>query len=333
MVVWDCGELLVEAPDDRVSAWSTDPRAGVPGLPVSGTRRPRPGLPAHGCRRSHRLFHRRSGGQRNATIRDRTTRRGRGKLELDPTVVRKARSLARKAGRPIVSLAKTHTTVSVERAALRLAGLSGADADGEPWVNHLVDAVREDVGLEHGVAVPVWHALTSGGYPDLLSLAQKAAAGSVTFALPEGRDATRARAASKRAVAVGMRTIDVEPTSAQSNRQEARRPTQAMDLSDRRDRRHLRRHPAGASGCSRGRDRGRCHPFDRSVAARLRSRGPTREGYAGTYATQENFRLMRAALDDVSRKSWGATSGSTNYSLRPLHARDRHTGRRSSAST
>ena len=29
--------------------------------------------------------------------------------------------------------------------------------------------------------------------------------------------------------------------------------------------------------------------------------GATREGYAGTYATQENFRLMRAALDDVSR--------------------------------
>jgi beta-lysine 5,6-aminomutase alpha subunit len=28
--------------------------------------------------------------------------------------------------------------------------------------------------------------------------------------------------------------------------------------------------------------------------------GATREGYAGTYATQENFRLMRAALDEVS---------------------------------
>src|SRR5207245_9223307 len=28
--------------------------------------------------------------------------------------------------------------------------------------------------------------------------------------------------------------------------------------------------------------------------------GATREGFAGTYATQENFRLMRAALDSVS---------------------------------
>ncbi|MBA3745794.1 lysine 5,6-aminomutase subunit alpha, partial [Sporichthya sp.] len=30
--------------------------------------------------------------------------------------------------------------------------------------------------------------------------------------------------------------------------------------------------------------------------------GATREGYAGTYATQQNFRLMRAALDEVSHE-------------------------------
>ncbi|HYN75500.1 MAG TPA: lysine 5,6-aminomutase subunit alpha, partial [Candidatus Limnocylindria bacterium] len=68
-------------------------------------------------------------------------------LTLDPVVVRKARALARKAGRPVVKIAQTHTTVSVERAGLRLAGLSGADVEGIPWVNRLVDAVREEVGL------------------------------------------------------------------------------------------------------------------------------------------------------------------------------------------
>ena len=57
------------------------------------------------------------------TARARRTR-GRPKLDLDPATVRRARSLARSAGRPIVRLAKTHTTVSVERAVLRLAGLS-----------------------------------------------------------------------------------------------------------------------------------------------------------------------------------------------------------------
>ena len=102
------------------------------------------------------------------------------KLDLDPVTVRKARSLARKAGRPIVNLAKQHTTVSVERAVLRLAGLTGADSDGTPWVNRLADTVRADVGLEHGLALPVWDALVRGEAEDLSVLAQKAASGSVT---------------------------------------------------------------------------------------------------------------------------------------------------------
>src|SRR3954453_11563865 len=33
VAVWECGDLIVETPDTRVAAWSTDPRAGVPGLP------------------------------------------------------------------------------------------------------------------------------------------------------------------------------------------------------------------------------------------------------------------------------------------------------------
>src|SRR5438270_13139296 len=110
-----------------------------------------------------------------------------GKLNLDPAAVRRARRLAARAGRPVVELARTHTTVSVERAVLRLAGITGADPDGIPWVNRLVDAVVADVGLEHGVALPVFHALVASGAHDLTLLAQKAAAGSVRFVLPAGR--------------------------------------------------------------------------------------------------------------------------------------------------
>lgn len=42
--VWDVAEddLVVQTPDDRVAAWSTDPRAGVPGLPDLGDGRPVP---------------------------------------------------------------------------------------------------------------------------------------------------------------------------------------------------------------------------------------------------------------------------------------------------
>ena len=63
----------------------------------------------------------------------------------------------------MVDLARRHTTVSVERAVLRLAGLTGADPDGIPWVNRLVDASSAELGLGHGVAVPVFHALRPAG--------------------------------------------------------------------------------------------------------------------------------------------------------------------------
>ena len=46
------------------------------------------------------------------------------RLNLDPQLVRRARELAAQAGAPVVELARTHTTVAVERAVLRLAGVA-----------------------------------------------------------------------------------------------------------------------------------------------------------------------------------------------------------------
>jgi beta-lysine 5,6-aminomutase alpha subunit len=240
------------------------------------------------------------------------SRRRSTKLELDPLVVRKARSLARKAGKPIVKLATTHTTVSVERAVLRLAGLQGADPDGEPWVNHLVDAVRGDVGLEHGIAVPVWHALRSGEYEDLTALAQKAAAGSVIFTLPDKRELVRARSAARKATEAGLRRID------RNRRERDRLITKYGDppkpwiylivaTGD-----IYEDMPQAQAAAREGAD----------IVAVIRStgqslidfvpEGATREGYAGTYATQENFRLMRSALDEVSAEL-GRYVRLTNY--------------------
>ncbi|MDQ2782642.1 MAG: lysine 2,3-aminomutase, partial [Actinomycetota bacterium] len=129
-------------------------------------------------------------------------------LDLDSATVRRARTLARQAGRPVVEIARRHTTVSVERATLRLAGLAGADHEGIPWVNHLVDAVRGQVGLEHGVTTPVWDALRRGEADDLLTLAQKTASGSATFRLPTGRDLSSARRTARVEVSRGIRAID-----------------------------------------------------------------------------------------------------------------------------
>jgi len=239
------------------------------------------------------------------------------RLGLDPASVATARELAARVGAPIVDLARRHTTVAVERATLRLAGLGGADPDGTPWVNHLVDEVRSglaaDGGLAHGVSLPVWDALVRGEADDLATLAEKATAGSVRFRVPEGRAAEDAGRAARAAVARGIATID------------ARRRTRERMVAEIGDAPRTpwiylivatgdiyEDIPQAQAAARAGAD----------VIAVIRStgqslldyvpEGATREGFAGTYATQENFRLMRAALDETSREL-GRYVRLTNY--------------------
>jgi beta-lysine 5,6-aminomutase alpha subunit len=224
------------------------------------------------------------------------------KLNLDQGAVLLARELARRAGEPVTQLALTHTTVSIERAVLRLGGLDGADSGGMPWANRVTDAVRASVGLEHGVALPVWDALNAGGYPDLRTLAEAAAAGKAGFRVPVGREAAAARELAARAVSAGVSALD---------RQRARRARLTADLADApfpwvyltvgggdADQAVAQAQAAARDGAD--------------VIAVIRSTGPALLDYVpagvagpgreGGYATGESFRTMRAALDLTSRE-------------------------------
>ncbi|MFF4234244.1 lysine 5,6-aminomutase subunit alpha [Actinomadura geliboluensis] len=240
-----------------------------------------------------------------------------GKLDLDPEAVRTARRLAARAAEPIIEMARSHTTVSVERALLRLAGLAGADDGGRPWANHLADAVRDQVGLEHGLALPVWDALLSGPHGSLRDLAQAAAAGRVSFRLPSGTDADHARKAAAEAVRGGIARID-------RRRAERDRLLAELPAPDSADPPQPLVYLIVATGDiyedipqaqAAAREGADVVAVIRSTGQSLLDfvpEGATREGYAGTYATRENFRLMRAALDDVSREL-GRYVRLTNY--------------------
>jgi beta-lysine 5,6-aminomutase alpha subunit len=233
-------------------------------------------------------------------------------LGLDPAMVAQARELARRAGQPIVELARTHTTVSVERAVLRLAGLDGADDEGMPWVNRLADAVRESAGLEHGIALPAWDALLAGNYPSLAALAAAAAAGTVKFRIPEGRDAAAATGAARAALAAGFARIDARRAERDAMISAAGDPPKPWIYLIVATGDIYEDIPQAQAAAREGAD----------VIAVIRStgqslldyvpEGATREGYAGTYATRENFRLMRAALDETSREL-GRYVRLTNY--------------------
>ena len=230
-----------------------------------------------------------------------------GKLDLDPATVARPGRWPARSGRPIVRIAQQHTTVSVERATLRLAGLEGADAEGTPWVNRLIDVVRADVGLEHGVALPVWDALLPrrGRRPARRS-PRRPRAGSVRFRMPEGRDAharahgrPRARSApassGSTARRVGARAADRKRSATHPRKPWIYLIVATGDIYE--------DIPQAQAAAREGAD----------VIAVIRStgqslldyvpEGATREGFAGTYATQENFRLMRAALDESQQRA------------------------------
>ena len=248
------------------------------------------------------------------------------RLTLDPAAVAAARELARRAGQPIVDMARTHTTVSVERAVLRLAGLRGADADGMPWVNRLADAVRESVGLEHGVALPVFDAMLEGGHPDLASLAVAAARGTTLFAYPLGNQgAGRPRRRGRRADG-GHRPHRRPAGRARAADRPDRAAAHAVDLPDRGHRRHPRGHPAGPGRGAGGRRRHRGDQVHRAVAAGLRARGGDQGGLRG------HLRDPGELPADAGRAGRGVLRAgplrpADQLRLGPVHARDRGAGR------
>ncbi len=221
--------------------------------------------------------------------------------------------MAAEVGGPIVDLARRHTTVSVERATLRLAGLTGADPDGTPWVNHMVDAVAADVGLEHGVCLPVWAALageasrvsgTSPGGPQRGRCGSSCPRGP----LPPGRGRPRPRQCG--AAWIWSRRDEASGSGWSTELGDApRKPWIYLIVATGDIDEDI---PQAQAAARAGAD----------VIAVIRStgqslldfvpEGATHEGFAGTYATQENFRLMRAALDETSSEL-GRYVRLTNY--------------------
>ena len=232
-------------------------------------------------------------------------------------------SWPRRAAQPVVDLAHRHTTVSVERAVLRLAGLTGTDPvtgegrteDRVPWVNRVVDAVRDQVGLESrawrcrsGTPSPPGRRRTCTPWPSRSAPAPArfdAADRRGRRAGPRGRPRRGRRRASPGSTPTARRREELVATHGDP----PRRPWIYLIVATGDIYEDI---PQAQAAARAGAD----------VIAVIRStgqslldyvpEGATRTGYAGTYATQENFRLMRAALDDVSAEL-GRYVRLTNY--------------------
>ena len=231
------------------------------------------------------------------------------RLNLPKERIDRARELASRIVAPVQEFIDAHTTVTVERATLRLAGADGADADGVPVPNLVVD--RLSGRLEEG-ALRWWvNALLRTG-EDAAGLSRKVASGLDVSTLPladpaalEGKAAELVAAATRRVK--GNRSRREEQLARFAGKNHS--PLLYVIVATGNIHEDVKQARAAAA---QGAD---VVAVIRTTAQSLLDYvpyGATTEGFGGTYATQENFRIMRAALDEVVERE-GRYVYLTNY--------------------
>ncbi len=233
-------------------------------------------------------------------------------VPMDAGKVAQCRALAGDIADDVQRYIDAHTTVGVERTILRAYGAEGADDQGAPLVNTAVERYREAGLLGHGIARLLGRALLAGA-ADPLQAAERLAYAPEIDRLEGGPGAAEARDALRPHTEAALARID----RAREQRLALRRrlPTGVEPL----------KYVIVATGniyddavqakaaASAGAD---IVAVIRATAQSLLDyvpHGATTEGYGGTFATQENFRIIRRALDEASEHG-GRYILQTNYS-------------------
>src|SRR4051812_1166949 len=216
------------------------------------------------------------------------------KLDLDRGLTEEAFDLAGRIARPVVEFAKGHTTVAIERTVVRLFGVDGVDDLGVPLPNVVVDALGPRLG--EGVALPLAQlCVDTGRSPQ--QVAESIAAGEREVS--ESRDSPEAwELAARLAVEGDARIAERRAERDELVARYGDPPTPWLYVIVATGNIHEDARQAQAAARA-GAD---VIAVIRSTAQSLLDYvpyGETTEGFGGTYATQANFRLVRAALDEV----------------------------------
>jgi len=232
-------------------------------------------------------------------------------LHVDPELVTRARDLARRITGAVMPFIEAHTTTAIERAVVRLFGVEGAGPDGVPLPNLVVSSLQELGGLGRGAAF--WLAngcARTGRTPQ--ALAEEVAAGRLDLMqLPLLSEAEIRAEAERLARAALGRIHRNRRTREELIGRYGERPSPWLYVIVATG--NIYEDVVQAQNAARqGAD---VIAVIRSTAQSLLDyvpEGATTEGFGGTYATQENFRIMRRALDEVSEEL-GRYVRLTNY--------------------
>lgn len=234
-------------------------------------------------------------------------------LRLDQSLISRAREAAATIAEGVVAFVEPRTTVSIERAVLRLLGVDGVNGRDVPLPNVVVDQLKREGLLGRGAAYWVGSAIAAG-----LGESPQAVAEVVANGAPPGGWA--ALAAEPDVVERALAPFIAEGWARVDRARETRRAL-VEELGESpppwlyvivASGNIFEDVPQARAAVAAGAD---VIAVIRSTAQSLLDYvpyGTTTEGFGGTFATQANFALMRAALDEESRRV-GRYVRLTNY--------------------
>ncbi|SKC58295.1 beta-lysine 5,6-aminomutase alpha subunit /D-lysine 5,6-aminomutase alpha subunit [Maledivibacter halophilus] len=223
------------------------------------------------------------------------------KLNLDKGLIEKARGSARNIAEDMQRFIEKHTTVTVERTVVRLLGVDGVDDIEKPLPNVVVDHIAEGGGLSTGAAYWIGNAIANTR-KNPQEIAEEISTGQLDIMkLPIADEEKIKEEIQKLAIdmVATIRENREEREALIKDIGEGKKPYLYVIVATGNIYEDVLQAQAAAR---QGAD---IIAVIRTTAQSLLDYvpyGPTTEGFGGTYATQENFRIMRKALDEVGKE-------------------------------
>lgn len=223
------------------------------------------------------------------------------KLSLNKELVESARQSARRVALDTQRFIDLNTTVSVERAVCRLLGVDGVNAETVPLPNVVVEHLREKGALASGAAHFIGNAMADTGLSPQ-EIAEAVGAGALDLTKVKTHAAAEIRAAilpcAEKTVARIRANVSARDAFFEAHPDKDGPYIYVIVATGNIYEDIVQARAAAKQGAD--------------VIAVIRTTGQslldyvpygaTTEGFGGTYATQENFRLMREALDEVGKE-------------------------------
>ena len=223
------------------------------------------------------------------------------KLGLDFEKVAKARKLAKNIADDVQGFVEQYTTVAVERTLCRLIGIDGVDDNQVPLPNVVVDTLKDKGVLGEGVLFFIANAMIATG-KNPQEIAELVAKGELDLTKVVTRDSKQIADALQPIIDENINKIRARRARREQYLNtigEGPKPYLYIIVATGNIYEDVIQAQAGAR---QGAD----------VIAVIRTTGQslldyvpygaTTEGFGGTFATQENFRIMRKALDEVGEE-------------------------------